>query len=109
MKRIVLLFLVVACGGGTTTGNDAGGDSGQSDGSTSDAASDGAGDAVADSPANDATSGGDSGLGAGELCDPQNNECQSGLLCCSEPTHLADASTAYFCEKPVNNGCPLFP
>ncbi len=97
MKRLFLLFVLTACGGTTTTGTDAGVDSGNDSATINDASTD------------SATSGGDGGLGAGEFCDPQNNQCRSGLLCCSEPTHMADAMTAYFCEKPVNNGCPLLP
>ena len=79
---------------------DAGTDAGKKDGAPEAAVGDAATQDVAV---------GDSGLGAGEICDPQNNECATGLLCCQEPTHLQDASVAYFCEKPVNKSCPLLP
>jgi hypothetical protein len=113
MKRIFLLLVVAACGGGTTTDTDAGntGDAGNdvvakdaapSDGAPSDAA-------ATDSSSNDGATTGDGGLGTGDTCDPQNNQCSSGLLCCSEPTHNGDAATGFFCEKPINNGCPLLP
>ena len=110
MKRFFLLFVLAACGGGSTTDNDAGSDSGSdvkaSDGSPSDGApSDGApSDASSDAPKGD---GGGGGVGA--PCDPNGSSCQAGLLCCSEPIHGGDAQSGYFCEQPVNNGCPALP
>jgi hypothetical protein len=107
MKRFLLSLVIVACGSSTTTGSDGGGDDSGSDAvsdasSNNDGATDGASDAPTDGAQND-------GAQAGMGCDPTNNQCGNGLLCCSEPTHMADAATAYFCEKPVNNGCPLLP
>src|ERR1700733_3616291 len=108
MKRIFLLFMIAACGGGTTTGNDAGNsDSGGGDAVANDSSVPND-SSVADS-ASDVVQQGDGGLGAGAVCDPQNNQCQSNLLCCSEPTHMADAMTGFFCEQPSNGKCPLLP
>jgi hypothetical protein len=106
MKRCLLLVIAMGCGGGTQGvdggGSDAASDAtSSSDSSTSGDASD-AGTST-DSPA------GDGGLQVGDTCDPNNNLCAAGLLCCSEPTHMVDSSTAYFCEKPVNKGCPMLP
>jgi hypothetical protein len=107
MKRFFLLVVLVACGSGTTTDNDAGnGDAGNdvvsNDSSPSDAV-------ATDSSSNDSAAG-DGGLVQGQLCDPQNNQCRPTLLCCSEPTHMPDAATGYFCETPDNtNQCPKLP
>jgi len=112
MKRIFLLFVLAACGGDTSGNdagtNDAGNDATQSkDSSSTDSSSS---DSSSTDASNDVTSGGDGGLGVGDTCDPQNNQCEAGLLCCSEPIHGSDAATSgYFCEKPVNKGCPQFP
>ncbi len=97
----------VACGSGTTDG-DAGLDAG-ADGSTKDAMWQTDGAMNNDAASSDSGATGDGGLTAGEICDPNNNECATGLMCCSEPTHMVDAATAFFCEKPVNKGCPLNP
>jgi len=110
MKRIFLLFVLAACGGdtsGTDAGNtDAGNDATQSkDSSPTDSSSS---DSSTSDASNDGTTG-DGGLGVGDTCDPNNNQCQAGLLCCSEPTHNGDAATGYFCEKPINKGCPALP
>ncbi len=108
MKRFFLLIVLAACGSGTTTDNDAGnGDAGNDvvskDSSPSDAA-------ATDSSSNDSATGDGGTLGQGQHCDPQSNECQPNLLCCSEPTHMPDAATAYFCETPDNtNQCPKLP
>jgi hypothetical protein len=112
MKRIFLLFILAACGGGTTTGDDAGNnDAGTGKDATQSQ------DAVADtsppsdSSTNDVVQNNDGGLNVGDGCDPQNNQCKAGLLCCSEPTHNGPdaAASAYICEKPVNKSCPLLP
>jgi hypothetical protein len=115
MKRFLswwLMGLVAACG--TTTGGTDGGpnDASQSqDTASNDASSDTSSTDTGsnDAAPNDAESFGDGSLQAGANCDPNNNQCSAGLLCCSEPTHLPDAAFAYFCEKPVNKGCPMFP
>ena len=109
MKRIFLLFILAACGSGTTTGGDAGNDAGSDATQSKDSSSNDSSpsDSSTTDAANDVTSGGDGGLGVGDTCDPKNNQCAQGLLCCSEPT--VDTSTGYFCEKPVNKSCPLFP
>lgn len=108
MKRFFLVFVLAACGGGTTTGNDAGtGDAGSDATQSKDSSST---DSSSSDSSTDVTTGGDGGLGVGDTCDPNNNQCQTGLLCCSEPIHGSDAATSgYFCEKPVNKGCPLLP
>jgi hypothetical protein len=99
------LMVIVACGSGIT-GTDGGTDAASDATQQQDAnPSDGA---PSDSPS-DTNTGADGGLQAGANCDPNNNLCMTGLLCCSEPTHQSDPMTAYFCEKPVNKGCPQFP
>jgi hypothetical protein len=110
MKRFLSywgLGLVIACGT-TTTGVDGGGTDASSDsGSSND------GTAADTSTGNDTGtvdgSGDGGGLQVGDTCDPNKNLCSAGLLCCSEPTHNADAMTGYFCEKPVNKSCPQLP
>ena len=98
---------MAACGG-TTNGGDGGPPDAAGDSTTTSDAANGT-DASDASNNGDVSTGGDGGLQVGDTCDPNNNQCASGLLCCSEPTHIPDASTAYLCEKPVNGGCPKFP
>lgn len=109
MKRFFLLLMLAACGSTTTTGNDAGNDDSGTNDATQSNDSSSNDSSSSDSSTTDVTSGGDGGLGAGDTCDPQNNQCQQGLLCCSEPIHGGDAMSGFFCEKPVNKSCPLLP
>ena len=108
MKRLLFTLIIVACGSSTTGGDggmsDAGTDAVSDASSGSDASSDGGGADVA----NDTATGGDGG-NVGKTCDPNNNQCGPGLLCCSEPTHMVDAMIGYFCEQPLNGKCPMFP
>ncbi len=113
MRSFTLLLFVLAACGGSTGGDDAGTtpDGSTSDSSLSDATAQDASnpsDAAAPDASSDASSGGDGGLAVGQACDPNNNQCKSGLLCCSEP-NLADSSSGYLCEFPVNKACPLLP
>ncbi len=112
MKKLFLTLLLVACGSSTTTGDDASTDGSQSNDGASDASTDSSTNDAApnDSSTSDVTSG-DGGLGSGSTCDPNNNLCQKGLLCCSEPTHNFDGGplSAYFCETPMNGQCPKIP
>jgi hypothetical protein len=109
MKRAFLFVMLAACGSSTTTGTDAGVDSGSDVVTTPDSSSDASSpnDSSSDVITKNDSAGGDGGLGAGEVCDPKNDQCNVGLLCCSEPT--IDGGTGYFCEKPVNKSCPLLP
>jgi hypothetical protein len=101
-----ILAFIVACGSGTTTGSDGGTDASSDATQQQDA---NPMDGAADAPSDGANPGDGGGLQSGANCDPNNNLCMTGLLCCSEPTHQSDPLTAYFCEKPVNKGCPMFP
>jgi hypothetical protein len=109
MKRIFLLFMLAACGGDSSPAdagnNDAGNDATQSMDSSS---NDSSNDSSTTDASNDGATG-DGGLNAGDPCDPQNNQCPNNMLCCSEPIHGGDAMSGFFCEKPVNKGCPLLP
>ncbi len=102
--RSFALFISItlsACGS-STSGTDGGNDSSSpQDAATQDGSN--PSDAAPDVATNDG------GLNVGQTCDPNNNQCKAGLLCCNEPTHFPDASTGYFCEVPINNGCPLLP
>jgi hypothetical protein len=110
--RRVLLFLVLAACGTSTTGDDAGNtpDSGGNDATQSNDVTQQQDVALPTDATNDAISTGDGSVGPGQPCDPQNNQCKAGLLCCSEPTHIPDSSTAYFCEPPdQQQQCPKLP
>ena len=114
MKRLFLLCVLAACGGGST-GDDSGIDSGGSDtggGGDTTLPSDAAPDVPLPSDAtNDAIAQGDGSINPGQPCDPQNNQCKAGLLCCEEPNHLPDASpTSFVCEPPdQQQQCPKLP
>ncbi len=70
---------------------------------------DAATDAPVDAPSDVVTSN-DGGLGQGSLCDLQKDMCGAGLKCCSEPTHIPDASTHDICVPPEDGGiCPAYP
>ena len=73
-----------------------------------DAAADGASDAAADVVSSDSSP--DGGLQSGDSCDLQNDQCAPGLKCCTEPTHIVDASTHDICA-PIQDGgtCPMYP
>src|SRR5580692_1763408 len=104
MMKYLLLMCVVACGG--VSGTDAGTDGASQDGTMgNDASNDGSGndgsgnDASNDSSSNDGASGGDAGLNA--TCDPKDNHCMEGLLCCPNGGVLLDATTVtYSCKMP---------
>jgi hypothetical protein len=118
MKTLLLaLAFTCACSGDTTSGNDAStNDATSPTDSSTDAksqtdATSPDGSTPTDSGAPDGPTFGDGGLGTGADCDPNNNLCQSTLLCCSEPTHNFDGGplSSYKCEQPINGGCPLQP
>ena len=65
-------------------------------------------DASTDASTDASSEGG--GLGQGSLCNIQNDKCGSGLKCCTEPTHIPDASTNDICVPPEDGGvCPAYP
>jgi hypothetical protein len=61
----------------------------------------GIGDASTDGGAGDASNGdGAGGLGENTPCNPQANECASGLFCCSGPGPCpADGAPCFYCLK----------
>ena len=110
LLALPLLFLVPISCGTSTSGGDAGGSDGSTDSSTPndggpvDASKDGATDASS-------TDGGskDGGLGAGDPCDPNDDQCGSGLKCCGGGAQLPDANNDH-CVTPTDAGtCPLVP
>ena len=112
MKRIFLLFVLAACGGGSTTDDDAGNtnDSGNDVTSANDSSSPNDSSSSSDVVTTSDAGFGDGSIGPNQECDPNNNQCNPTLLCCSEPTHIPDASTHYVCEPPdKNNQCPKLP
>jgi hypothetical protein len=81
-------------------GNDASNDGASNDSTSNDGSSN-------DGTSNDG-SGGDAGLGA--KCDPNENQCMSGLLCCAQGGVLMpDSGVKYSCVIPVGGHCPLTP
>jgi hypothetical protein len=123
---LALVGIAAACGsstssvdGGTMDVNvdtmsmadaaDASGDTSMSDVApdTQSDGSDGSDDVTSNDGPIDAPTSGDAG--AGSKCNPMDDLCQPGLLCCSEPTHIGDASTGFFCEIPFMGKCPLLP
>jgi len=111
MKRIFLLCVLAACGGGST-----GDDAGNNPDSGSDATQSNDANTTPDVPlpsdaTNDQIAQGDGSINPGQPCDPQNNQCKAGLLCCEEPNHLPDASpTSFVCEPPdQQQQCPKLP
>jgi hypothetical protein len=94
---------IVACGTGTPPCNGDCTDAGVKGG-------DATTDAITDSPADVTTTKDGGGLQSGDSCDLQNDQCASGLKCCTEPTHIPDASTHDICA-PIQEGgvCPMYP
>jgi hypothetical protein len=108
MRTFLCLGVLVAIGcGDSTTTTDAGNDASNDVVSTNDAGN----DVVTTNDGSADGSGGDAGLQHGDVCDPQNNLCETGMLCCSEPTHDFDGGpmSQYVCEPPANGVCPKLP
>lgn len=98
----ILLATFVGCGGatGTDAGADGSSDATSNDSSTTDASSDSStSDAAADAK----------GLGAGDPCDPKNDQCGAGLKCCTGGAVQLDGGVGH-CTTPTDAGtCPLVP
>jgi hypothetical protein len=101
---VVWCSLAVACGSGSVCGGDCT-DAGVKGDVANDVVTT---DAPADVSTDVATK--DGGLQSGAPCDLQNDQCATGLKCCTEPTHIPDASTHDICA-PVQDGgiCPMYP
>jgi hypothetical protein len=108
MRIFLCLGLIASgCGDSTTTSDAGKSDAGSDVVTTSDAGN----DVVTTNDGSTDAGGGEGGLQQGDVCDPQNNQCASAMLCCSEPTHNFDGGplSAYWCEPPSNGQCPKLP
>jgi hypothetical protein len=101
---LVFPMVLAACGGGSP-GDDAGGPDASTDATAADAgSSDGSPDADA---ASDAAQ--DAGLGAGELCDLNNDQCGPGLKCCAGGAVSLDGGTGHCLAVNDAGKCPPIP
>ncbi|HEY1955512.1 MAG TPA: hypothetical protein VGH28_07865 [Polyangiaceae bacterium] len=111
MKLVYLPLLcatgLLACGS-STTGDDAGSDGSTGGDATTDATSNdsGGGDAAADAPVD---SGSDGSLDGGSTCDPQNDQCGAGLICCAGGAVFPDGGVGHCIVRPDSGKCPPVP